>query len=508
MRMLNKQAVQPPLGLITLAALLPQEWECVLADLMVRELTEDDWAGTDVVMITGLTSQYSGIISLIREGKARGKTVVVGGPWVFHYPEETLKAGADIVVRGEAETLIADLVEAISSRKSGLIFQASEKPDLRLSPVPRFDLLDMDRYAAMALQFTRGCPFHCEFCDITLMSGREVRTKDPSQILQEMQRLYDLGWRREIFVVDDNFIGSPTRTKRLLAEMIPWMEEKRHPFDFHTQASVNLAAHPDLMEMMVKAGFFKVFLGIETCDLDSLRRTCKHQNAAVDLDEACRKINRAGLQIQAGCIIGFDYETPGAGRRLIEFAVRNQIPEMFCTMLQAGPGTDMWKRLQAEGRLLGTEANEDLGSQMGLMNFVPTRPQRQIVEEFIELYDVLYDYAFYHERTFRHYESMGPYPVRKGFLPPHLSEIRAVAMVLVRQGILSPSRWKFWRYLLAGLIKFPKRVRHFITACVVEEHYHEYRETIRKHLEEGLRAVESAAKAEEHAQEVYRMGHR
>ena len=353
MRMLNKRAVQPPLGLITLAALLPREWQCVLADLMVRDLTEDDWAGTDVLMITGLTSQYAGIISLIREGKARGKTVVVGGPWVFHYPEETLKAGADIVVRGEAETLIPDLVEAISSGKSGVIFQASEKPDLRLSPVPRFDLLDMDRYAAMALQFTRGCPFHCEFCDITLMSGREVRTKDPSQILQEMQQLYDLGWRREIFVVDDNFIGSPSRTKRLLAEMIPWMEEKRHPFDFHTQASVNLAAHADLMEMMVKAGFFKVFLGIETCDLDSLRRTCKHQNAAVDLDEACRKINRAGLQIQAGCIIGFDHETPGAGRRLIEFAVRNQIPEMFCTMLQAGPGTDMWKRLQAEGRLLG-----------------------------------------------------------------------------------------------------------------------------------------------------------
>lgn len=496
LRLLGKKILDPPLGLLTMAAMLPPSWDLRLAELGVREISEEHWDWCDLVMITGLATQFSGLMDTIREARRRGKFVVVGGPLVFHFPEDALRSGADIVVRGEAESAIDRIVAAIARCESGLVIDAGVCHDLRESSVPRFDLLDLKQYAAMAVQFSRGCPFHCEFCDITLMFGREVRTKDPSQIVQELQKLYDLGWRREIFFVDDNFIGNPARTKRLLAELIPWMEAKHHPFDFHTQASINLAAHPDLMEMMTRAGFYKVFIGIETTDVASLRQTRKHQNAAVNLDDACSKINRAGLQIQAGCILGFDHEESGAGRRLIDFAVRNQIPEMFATLLTAGPGTDLWKRLDSEGRLLNTEMTDDTGSQTGLMNFVPTRPMKEIVEEFIELYDVLYDYGFYHERAFRHYESMGPYPVKKGFLPPYLSEIRAVAITMFRQGLLYPSRWNFWRYLLTGLMKFPKRLPHFITACVVAEHYHDYRETVRTRLEEGLRLLESKGSPE------------
>ncbi len=491
LKMLGKKVLDPPLGLLTVAALLPNDWQLRLVELTVRPISEQEWDFCDIVLVTGMINQTSGILDTVREAKKRGKTVVVGGPMVFHFPEEVLKAGADIVVRGEGEVSVERLIEALSNGETGLVIEPTGPADLSRSPAPRFDLLDMDNYVAMAVQFSRGCPFHCEFCDITLMLGRIVRTKTPEQILQELDLLYKLGWRREVFFVDDNFVGNPLRTKELLRVLVPWMEERGHPFDFHTQASVNLAAHPEVMELMGKSGFFKVFLGIETPDEDSLKLTKKHQNAAVDLDEVCRKINEAGLQIQAGCIIGFDHERPGADRRLIAFAVRNQIPEMFITMLQAGPGTDLWKRLEMEGRLLFRGVEDHLGNQTGLLNFVPTRPLAQIVDEFVRLYDVLYDPKFYLDRTYNHYRAMGPYPVKKRFLMPFAAEIRTVAITVFRQGVLSSSRAKFWRYLIGGLIRFPKRLRHFFTACVVAEHYYAYRRTISEHLMQELRKAEA-----------------
>ncbi len=493
LKMLGKKVLDPPLGLLTVAALLPDDWQLRLVELTVRPVSDQEWDFCDVVLITGMVNQGSGILDTVREAKKRGKTVVVGGPMVFHFPEEVLKAGADIVVKGEGEITIGRMLEALGKGETGVVIEPTGTADLSSSPAPRFDLLDLDNYVAMAVQFSRGCPFQCEFCDITLMLGRIVRTKAPEQILKELDVLYRLGWRREVFFVDDNFVGNPRKTKELLDVLVPWMEARGHPFDFHTQASVNLAAHPDVMEMMVRAGFFKVFLGIETPDEDSLRLTKKHQNAAVDLDEVCRKINEAGLQIQAGCIIGFDHERSGADQRLIDFAVRNQIPEMFTTMLQAGPGTDLWNRLTSEGRLLFRGVEDHLGSQTGLLNFVPTRPLGQIVDEFLRLYEVLYDPEFYLDRAYNHYRAMGPYPVKKRFLMPFAAEIRTVAITVFRQGVVYSSRAKFWRYLLGGLVHFPKRLRHFFTACVVAEHYYEYRGTISEHLRQELLKVEAAS---------------
>ncbi|MEW6347488.1 MAG: B12-binding domain-containing radical SAM protein [Thermodesulfobacteriota bacterium] len=493
LEMLGKKVLDPPLGLLTVAALLPDDWELRLVELTVRPISQQEWDFCDIVLVTGMVNQSSGILDTVREAKKRGKTVVVGGPMVFHFPEEVLKAGADIVVKGEAEDTIGRLLEALSKGETGLVITPMAPADLSKSPAPRFDLLDLDNYVAMAVQFSRGCPFHCEFCDITLMLGRVVRTKTPEQILHELDVLYKLGWRREVFFVDDNFVGNPRRTRELLTVLVPWMEERGHPFDFHTQASVNLAAQPEVMELMGKAGFFKVFLGIETPDEESLRQTKKLQNAAVDLDEVCRKINKAGLQVQAGCIIGFDHERPGADQRLIDFAIRNHIPEMFITMLQAGPGTDLWKRLETEGRLLFRGVGDHLGSQTGLLNFVPTRPLAQIVDEFLRLYDVLYDPEFYLDRAYNHYRAMGPCPVKKRFLMPFASEIRTVAITVFRQGIVYSSRAKFWRYLLGGLLRFPTRLRHFFTACVVAEHYYEYRRTIRDHLTQELRKAEAGS---------------
>lgn len=486
LRMLNKKCVQPPLGLLTVAALLPQNWDLRLVDATVREVFEDDWDHCELVLVAGMVNQYSGIMETIRQAKERAKTVVVGGPLVFHSPEDALKAGADIVVRGEAETAMPRLLEALKHKESGVIIETNGRPDLSGSPPPRYDLLDLNDYVDMAIQFSRGCPFQCEFCDITLMYGREVRTKSPDQILHELQILYDLGWRRVVFFVDDNFIGNPSRTKDLLRKLVPWMEDRGHPFDFSTQASVNLAADQELLDLMVRAGFWKVFLGIETLDRESLKDANKFQNAAVDLDRVCEKINRAGLQIIAGCILGFDNERQGADQRLIDFASRNHIPDMFVTLLQAGPGTDLWKRLEKEGRLMFGGFNDNLGSQTGLINFLPTRPRSEIAGEFIHLYNALYDPEFYLNRSFEYLSRMESPPPKKAFSLPYISELRAVFITLFRQGVLYPSRLTFWKFFFRGLLRFPKRFRYFLSACIVAEHYYEYRQTIRDELESQL----------------------
>jgi radical SAM superfamily enzyme YgiQ (UPF0313 family) len=482
LRMLNKKCVQPPLGLLTVAALLPQDWNLGLVDATVREVSEDDWESCEVVFVTGMVNQYSGMIETVREGKRRGKAVVVGGPMVFHGPEDALNAGADIVVKGEAEAAMPRLLGALKRKESGTIIETDVKPDMSASPPPRYDLLDLNDYVDMAIQFSRGCPFQCEFCDITLMYGREVRIKTPDQILEELQTLYDLGWRRVVFFVDDNFIGNPSKAKDLLRKLVPWMEQRGHPFEFNTQASVNLAADPELLDLMVSAGFWKVFLGIETLDKENLRKAKKFQNIAVDLDRVCETINRAGLQIIAGCILGFDNELQGADKRLIEFASRTKIPEMFVTLLQAGPGTDLWIRLETECRLMFGGFDDNLGSQTGLINFLPTRPQSDIAREFIHVYNVLYDPEFYLNRSLEYLSRMESKPPKKAFSLPYASELKAVFVTLFRQGVLYPSRFFFWKCFFKALVKIPGRFRYFISACIVAEHYYEYRQTIEDEL--------------------------
>lgn len=487
--MLRKKALLPPLGLLTVAALLPPDWHLKLIDLTFQEITPRDWEGCDLVFISGMVVQHRGILENIREGKRRGKTVVVGGPWAFHFSAEALAAGADLVVKGEAENAMPQLLQSLQEQESGRVITATDFADLGESPPPRYDLINLNHYTDMALQFSRGCPFHCEFCDITLMLGRRVRTKSPRQILAELQQLYDLGWRGAVFFVDDNFVGNPGQAKALLQELLPWVVSRGRPFDFYTQASVNLAAHQDLLELMVETGFTSVFLGIETPDVESLKQAKKFQNVAVDLDSVCQQINRAGLQIIAGCIIGFDSERPGADQRLLEFAKRQQIPEMFITLLQAGPGTDLWRRLEQEGRLL-PGGYEHLSNQTGLPNFKPTRPLPQIVQEFIRLYQVLYEPKFYLKRVVTYFRRMKAPAPKKPFRWPRLFEVRAVLLLLWRQGILSSSQRQFWQALLTAAWYFPTRLPHFFSLCIKWEHFSDYQHTITTSLQRQLAQIE------------------
>jgi len=492
LRMTGRKATEPPLALITVAAILPRGWQYTLVDQSVREVSEEEWAAADLVMITGMAVQSTAMLAAIKEARARGKFVVVGGSLAFHASDALLHAGCDIVVRGELEGVAAELVAAIEARRSGIVVQAAARPEMSTSPVPRFDLLRTADYLDMSLQYSRGCPFRCEFCDVTTMYGHDFRTKPPARVLEELQAIYDLGWRRHVFFVDDNLIGLPARAKDLLRALIPWMEQRKYPFDFTTQVSVNLGRDQALLDLMVRAGFTRVFLGIETTDRESLTMSGKHQNVTIDLDRACDAITRAGLQIIAGCIVGFDHEKPGADQRLIEFAVRNDIPEMFVTQLQVGPGTDLWNRLEKEGRLLPIDLSDDIGNQTGSVNFVPTRPREEIAQEFVRIYDVLYEPRAFIKRVANHFAKMRQRPVKKGFLMPSIGEVRAVAMAGFRQLVLSPDRWTFLRMFLKAIVRFPRRLPDYLTLCVTGEHYFEYRTTIRRQMAAAVRPAFAA----------------
>jgi radical SAM superfamily enzyme YgiQ (UPF0313 family) len=279
-----------------------------------------------------------------------------------------------------------------------------EKPALTETPVPRFDLLDMHKYDAMALQYSRGCPFLCEFCDIITLYGRRPRTKTNEQVMAELQRLEDLGWRGGVFLVDDNFIGNKPNVKKLLPDLLAWQQDHDFPFWFDTEASIDLAADTDLLGMMHACNFGSVFIGIETPDEASLELTRKHQNNRVPMLDSLDVITRSGLRVMCGMIIGFDNEEKGAGQRIVEFAEAANIPTVLLSMLQVLPNTGLWTRLEKEGRLL-----EGIGTinQTDMTNFIPTRPVEEIAAEYVQAYQTLYDPAVYLDRTYRHFRKLG-----------------------------------------------------------------------------------------------------
>lgn len=487
LELIGRKVSLPPLGLITVAAILPQTWEFRLVDRNVRFETEADWDWADLVIISGMIVQKTDMLQLIREAKRREKLVAAGGPYVTSVPNEAQKAGVDFLILDEGEITLPMLVEALERGETSGVFSANEaKADVTYTPIPRFDLLDLEAYSDMAVQFSRGCPFQCEFCDIIVLYGRKPRTKTPSQLLAELQVLYNLGWRRSIFVVDDNFIGNKRNVKLLLQELAPWMAEHEYPFRFSTEASVDLAQDQELLDMMIAANFSGVFVGIETPDTDSLSLTQKYQNTRHSLIEAVQTINRAGLRVMAGFIIGFDGEQTGAGNRIINFVEATAIPLAMCSMLQALPNTALWHRLQKEGRLLNQEANIN---QTTLINFIPTRPIEELAREYVKCFWELYEPKRYLARVFRHYMAMKPSPHKKKFRIPELRYIKALLIIFWRQGFKRDTRFQFWRQLFSILWHNPKVFESYLINCAHLEHFLEYRQIVRNEIESQLAKV-------------------
>lgn len=486
LELIGRKVSLPPLSLITVAAILPQTWEFRLVDRNVNYESEADWYWADLVIISGMIVQKEDMLYLIKMAKQRGKRVAVGGPYATSVPEPIVEAGADFLVLDEGEITLPLLVTALTEGKTSGIFRAKgEKPDVTTTPIPRFDLLNLNAYSDMSVQFSRGCPYQCEFCDIIVLYGRKPRTKTPSQLLAELQTLYDLGWRRSIFVVDDNFIGNKRNVKLLLRELVPWMAERGYPFSFSTEASIDLAQDQELLDLMIAANFTAVFLGIETPDTDSLSLTQKYQNTRNSLVESVQTINRSGLRVMAGFIIGFDGEKSGAGDRIIDFVEATAIPQALFSMLQALPNTALSQRLKREGRLLetGDEANIH---QTTLINFIPTRPLEEIAYEYVRCFWELYEPDRYLARVYRHFINMKPQTHKRKFKMPELADLRALFLICWRQGLKRNTRWQFWQQLFSIIRSNPGVFKHYLTNCAHLEHFIDYREIVRSEIETQL----------------------
>lgn len=487
MEIAGLKAVIPPLGILTVAALLPHDWEIRFRDRNVTCETDADWEWCDLVILSAMIVQKSDFQALIRKAVRLGKRVAVGGPYPTSVPEDALEAGAHFLILDEGEMTIPTFLEALRQGETQGIFRSIDKPDVTQSPMPRFELLQRDAYLMMAIQFSRGCPFNCEFCDIISLYGRKPRTKEPEQALAELQTLYDLGWRGALFIVDDNFIGNQRNVKRFLRELIPWMQQRNYPFTFITEASVNLAEDEELLQLMGEAGFNAVFLGIETPDQDSLHVTRKVQNTRNPLVEACQKINEAGLLIYAGFILGFDGERSGAGDRIQAFVEQTSIPQPMLGILQAPPNTALWERLKKEHRLLDNNAHLT-GDQNTLMNFVPTRPIAEIAREYVEGFWTLYEPQQYLRRCLQQCMKVrSPKGRRQSNQFPLNKSLRLVMQLIWLQGIRRPEiRAQFWQQLWIILSSKPQMFTMYLGLCAAGEHFWEYRVLARQRISQQL----------------------
>ncbi len=484
-----------------MAALLPESWNAKLVDLNVEEVTEEDWNWSDIVMFSGMSVQKHDMHIRIGEAKKRGKLTVAGGAYATILPEQLIQAGCDCVVCGEAETNMDALLAALSGENQPRIITCQDKPDLTRSPVPRFDLVNLDNYLNFLIQTTRGCPFNCEFCDISNLYGNVVRHKTPTQVIEELEQLYLAGARGSVFIGDDNFIGNKTKAKELCRALIEWNRTRSEPFGFNTQTSINLGQDLEMIDLMTAANFGEVFIGIETPDQTILKAHQKNQNVSHPLFESIDTIKRNGLSVMGSFMIGFDQEEKGAGKRICEFVEQADIPIVMLNILTAIPGTTLYKRLEKEGRLLDNEADLYSGDQ--LPNFIPTRPLEDIVEEYIAMWEYLYSAPRFLRRTYNY--CLAVRPTRRAIaaqdgqqIPdnqPQSSEksvshkilfLTVVFVHIWRLGILSSHRVQFWKQLRGMKKRNPSRLLKYFIHCVHGENLITIRKTMRKMYEQKL----------------------
>jgi radical SAM superfamily enzyme YgiQ (UPF0313 family) len=437
----GKRSAFPPLGLLTLSSMLPDTWETRLVDLNVRPLKDADLEWADIVLASAMIVQQQSLREVIDRCKAMQRRIAVGGPFVSTGAEHV--DDADFLFKGEAENTLPQFLSDFELGQPQHLYQSDAKPDLTRTLVPDFALLDMRRYSSMSIQYSRGCPFNCEFCDIIEIYGRVPRTKTNQQMLAEFDALYDAGWRGPVFIVDDNFIGNKKNVKKLMPDVCEWMERHEYPFSLFTEASVNLADDDDLLGMMRRANFRKVFLGIETPVEESLKEAQKGQNTKRSLLDCVHKIQSYGMEVMAGFIVGFDHDPADIFQRQIDFIRQSAIPMAMVGLLTALPETQLWRRLHKEGRLLmeSTGNNTD-----GTLNFIPTMDRETLLEGYRTILHNIYSPVEYYSRAWAslmNTVTTGMPPIKT--LSPE--NVLAFMRVVYRLGILDSSRKNFWQFL-------------------------------------------------------------
>jgi radical SAM superfamily enzyme YgiQ (UPF0313 family) len=470
LRLTGRRSMLPPLGLLTVAALLPPSWEVRLADLNLGPLDPSllDWA--EVVFVSGMLVQRESLLEVARAARARGKRVVAGGAYASTNPD-ALAPEVDCVVVGEAEGVMAELVAAVEGGAPlPPRLQATGYPDLRETPVPRYELLERGAYQSMGVQWSRGCPFNCEFCDIIEIFGRVVRTKTPPQLLAELDAIHATGFRGSLFLVDDNFIGNKAQARLLLPPLEAWMRAHGDPFDLYTEASLNLATDVKLLDAMVAAGFGSVFVGIETPSVEALRHSGKLQNTGINVAEAVQTLTSHGLEVMAGFILGFDTDDAAAIERQREWISASAVPLAMVGLLMALPGTQLERRLQKEGRLL----HDSGGDNFVRTNFVTRLEEGALLEGFARLLAEVYSPAGFYRRALR-VLALSPRDHSR-FRQPGLFGVLCLLRSAWRMGVLGKHRAAYWRFLAQALRVAPTRLAKAVAFTIHAEHMVRYTE--------------------------------
>jgi len=463
----GKRASFPPLGLLTLSAMLPPAWNRRLIDMNVRPLTVKDIEWADVLMVSAMYVQNESLRHVIELGKAHGKKVVVGGPYTSVGMHNL--AAADHIFIGEVEPTFAGFLDDLSHGEAARVYESKDRPALDRTPIPHFRLAEMAAYSDMSVQYSRGCPFNCEFCDIIEIYGRMPRTKSNEQMLAELDELLRVGWRGDVFIVDDNFIGNKKNVRKLLPELCEWSARNKYPFSFITEASVNLADDVELLKQMRDANFRQVFIGIETPVGESLKEAQKGQNLRRDLLDSVHRVQSYGMEVMAGFIVGFDNDPDDIFERQVAFIRDSAIPIAMVGLLVAIPDTQLWRRLEREGRLHGD--GEHTGNNTDcVLNFVPKMDADVLIEGYKSIVRNIYSPREYYERalsSLRHVEREHT-PAMHGAITG--SDIAAFVRIIAALGVRDRFRGDFWRFMQRVVMEHRGRIDEGLTQAALGYH--------------------------------------
>ena len=473
LRFISKKAAFPPLGLLTVASMLPGNWEKKLVDMNVKDLVDEDIEWADYVFISAMVVQRESVKEVISRCNALNIKTVCGGPlFTTGYDEFE---GVDYFVLGEAESTLQLFLADLEKGEPKHLYESDERPPIVNTPLPMWSLIDMDQYSSLAIQYSRGCPFDCEFCDIIILNGHVPRTKEKDQMLAELDAVYETGWRGGVFIVDDNFIGNKKKLKaETLPAMIEWQERKKHPFSFFTEVSINLADDEQLMQLMAKAGFDRVFIGIETPNEDSLVECNKLPNKGRDLTSAVKILQNNGFEVQGGFIVGFDSDPVSIFRSQINFIQNSGIVTAMVGLLNAPRGTRLYHRLKDENRLLKdiTGDNTDYS-----INFVPKMKYETLISGYRNIVHTIYSPKHYYERVKTFLQEYNPPRVNKA---PQLKlqHIEGLFKSIWFLGIREKGRRYYWRLILSTLFKKPRAFPLSVSLSVFGFHFRKVAEKL------------------------------
>jgi radical SAM superfamily enzyme YgiQ (UPF0313 family) len=471
LKFVSKKTTYPPLGLLTVAAMLPADWQKKVVDMNVTRLSDDDIQWADLVFISAMGVQKESVKEVIRRCRELGARTVAGGPLFTMEPDDY--PTIDHLVLGEAEAVLPEFLADLNSGTARRLYQSKTFPDICTTPLPLWSLIDMKHYSSMSIQYSRGCPFNCEFCDIVLLNGHRPRTKSREQLIAELDALYDQSWRGGVFIVDDNFIGNKRKLKEeILPGIIEWRKGKKYPFGLNTETSIDLADDDELIQEMVEAGFETVFVGIETPNEDSLIECAKNQNRNRDLQGAVRKLHSLGLEVQGGFIVGFDADPVSIFKSQINFIQKSGIVTAMVGLLNAPPGTRLYHRLKKENRIVGGFDGSNTEC-----NFVPKMNYNTLITGYKNILKTIYSSRQYYERINTFLRDFKPR--RQHLHSFSFSNIITLWKVFWILGVWEKGKRYYWRLLISTAFKRP---RAFPVAMKLAIYGYHFRRVVDKYV--------------------------